>query len=70
MSHSSGIQSTKMEMSWQQTLEAAGHVESAVRKQRETKACAQLPFSFYTVQDSSLVNGATHSGCVFPPQVT
>lgn len=40
--------------------EAAGHVTSAIRKQREMNARGQLPFSFLFILDSSPWGGRTH----------
>lgn len=36
---------------WHQEREAAGHIESAVRKQREMNAGTQLAFFFHSVPD-------------------
>lgn len=40
------LQSIVMGKAWRQEREAAGHVASTVRKQREMDAGAQLAFSF------------------------
>lgn len=52
---------------WQER-EVAGHIATAVRKQRAVNAGARLTFSFLLVQGHSLLNGATQHGQVFLSQ--
>lgn len=47
-------------VAWQQEQEAAGHVASTVRKQREMGTGAQLT-PFYSFQEPSPWDGAAHS---------
>ena len=59
------VQSIMAEKAWWQEHEAAGHIASTVRKQREMDAGAQLTVS---LQDPSLWDGATHiCGTSSPP---
>lgn len=42
-----GIQYTIVSQAWQEEREAAGHISSIIRKQREMNATAYLTLSFF-----------------------
>ncbi|EGV99061.1 hypothetical protein I79_005511 [Cricetulus griseus] len=56
------LQSRMVWKAWQQEHEAAAHMASTVRKQREMNTGAQLSFSpFCSAQDPSPLKGVIHS---------
>lgn len=68
LAHSLRVQPIMEEKSWWQEPEAAGHLASASRKQREMDAGAQLiPFLLFHSRSPAHEIVLLHSGWVFLP---